>query len=225
MTPERDHRLLKNLSHKFVASNDPDIFIGIAVLVDKLLFYTIHRARRAKPYLRKVDINDLYQDAILGLYAALRSIKEDEPGSKIVYRIVRYVNNELVKQYRRIRRGRVVFPFDVGLVAFQVHLYASDMVRSAAFIRQIEDKLSTNTPVYANLELEIVEEKYKLLIKEGVISQDEFVMITMKYVDGLPGRVIAKHFGVTIATVLRKIENALNRLRYEFRVRGWEVEL
>ena len=220
MIPEREFRLLKDLSLKFVSSRDPEIFIGAALLVDKLLFYTIHKARRAKPYLRRVEIDDLYQDAILGLYAALLKTKADEPGSKIIYRIVRYVNNEFAKQNRRT--NKVAFPFAIGDIAFQVHLYASDMPQSGIFINQIEDRLSFNIPVYKDLESEYVKEKFRLLIEEDVVSFDEFTMITMYIVEGTTYKVIAKEFDMSIATVSRKIKNALNRIRYEFRVRGWE---
>lgn len=220
MTPERDYRLLKKLSLEFVADNDPDIFIGIALLVDKLLFYYIHAARKAKPYLRKVELDDLYQDAILGLYAAILKTKKDEPGSKIIYRIWRYVNNEITKQNRRT--NKLIFPLAIGGAAFQVHLYASDMPQSKTYIKQILNALIDNTPVCGNLEAEIMKENLQLLVAEDVISSDELVMINMCHVDGEPYRVIAKKFGVSITTVSRKIKNALNRLRYEFRVRGWE---
>lgn len=223
MIPERDYRLLKQLSLEFVSNKDPDVFIKAAVLVDKWLFYIIHEARRARPYLRKVEMDDLYQDAVLGLYAAILKTRDDEPGSKIIYRIWRYVNNEITKQNKRT--NKVSFPFAIGDIAFQVHLYASDMSQSKVFINQIEDKLSSNISVCKNLEAEDIKEKFRLLIAEDVISFDEFMMVTMHVVEGTAYKVIAKEFGTSIATVSRKIKNALNRMRYEFRARGWEEEL
>ena len=219
MIPERDYGQLKDLSLKFVSNRNPKIFIAIALLVDKLLFYTIHEARKAKPYLRKVSMDDLYQDAILGLYAALLKTKQDEPGSKIIYNIVGYVNNAITKQNKRT--NQVAFPFSIGDIAFQVHLYASDMPQSRVYISRIEDKLSSNDPVYKNLELESVREKFRLLIEEDVISFEEFRMITMYVVNDMTYKTIAAEFDSSIATVSRRIKNALNRLRYEFRVRGW----
>jgi len=220
MIPERDYTLLKKLSLEFIFGRDPDIFIAIALLVDKLLFYTIHKARRAKPYLKKVEMDDLYQDAILGLYAAILKTKGDEPGSKIIYRIGRYINNEITKQNRRT--NKVAFPFSISDIAFQVHLYASDMSQSGVYINQIEDKLFSNIPVYRNLELEFINEKIRLLIEEDVISFEEFGMIAMYVVEDMTYKTIAKEFGTSIPTVSRKIKNALNRLRYEFRRRGWD---
>lgn len=220
---ERDYQLLKDLALEFVADEKPKIFIAIVLLVEKLLFYTIHEARKAKPYLRKVDLQDLYHDAIIGLYAALLKTKKDEPGSKIIYNIVRYVNNEITKQNKRT--NKVAFPFSIGDVAFQVHLYSSDMPQSDVFINQIKDRMVDRISVFKNLESEFTRKRFTQLIEEDVISFEEFRMLTMYFVNDMPYRAIAEEFDTSLATVSRKIKDALNRLRYEFRRRGWEGAL
>lgn len=220
---ERDYRLLKELALEFVDNENPSIFMAILLKVDRLLLYTIHKARKAKPYLRKVDLRDLYQDAIVGLYNAILKTREDEPGKKIVYWITRYVTNEIAKHNKRT--NKVSFPFSVSDIAFQVHLYSSDMPQSGTYIDQIKDKLAENTPVYKNLEAEFTRDRFYKLIEDDVISLEEYAMLTMYFVSGMTYKAIAKQAKCSGATVSRRIESTLHRLRYEFRRRGWECDL
>ena len=220
---ERDYQLLKDLALEFIRNRNQSTFIAIALKVDKFLLYSIYKARLCKPYLKKVELQDLYQDAIVGLYNALLKFKEEEPGSKLLYKICRYVNNEIALHYRRT--DKVVFPFSIGDVTFQIHLYFSDMTQSDSYISQMKTKLSDEVLPYKNLELEFTRERFAQLIEEDVISTEEFKMLTMYFVNGMTYKTIAKEFDTSLVTVSRKIKNALNRLRYEFRRRSWEGTL
>jgi len=220
---ERDYQQLKELALEFVDSGSQSIFIAIIQKVDKLLLYTIYKARIAKPYLRRVELQDLYHDAIIGTYHGLLKTKKNEPGSKVLYWITRYVSNELSKHYKPTKR--IVFPFEVESVAFQVHLYLSDMAHQETYLNQLKDNLSEEMPVYKNLELEFTRERFAQLIEEDVITTEEFKMLTMYFVNGMTYKTIAKEFDTSLVTVSRKIKNALNRLRYEFRRRSWEGTL
>jgi len=220
---EPDYQLLKELALEFVDSKSQSIFIAIIQKVDNLLLYTINKARIAKPYLRKVELQDLYHDAIIGTYYGLLKTKKNEPGSKILYWITRYISNELSKHYKPTKR--IVFPFEVESVAFQVHLYLSDMAHQEIYLNQLKNNLSEEVSVFKNLESEFVRERFAKLIEEDVISSEEFMMLNMYFVDGMRYKNIAKQFGTSQPTVSRKIKNALNRLRYEFRRRGWEGTL
>ena len=89
-----DYQILKELALEFESSRDPAIFATILIRVEKFLIYTINKAKKAKPYLKRVDKGDLYQISIMGLHKALLKFKKDEPGGKLFYKISRYVNNE-----------------------------------------------------------------------------------------------------------------------------------
>jgi len=217
---ERDYQLLKDLALEFISNRNQSTFIAIVLKVDKFLLYSIYKARLCKPYLKKVELQDLYQDAIVGLYKALLKFKKEEPGSKLLYKIQRYISNEIVLHYKRT--DKIVFPFEVAEVVFQVHLYFSDMASQGTYIKQLRDKLSEEILPYKNLEQEFTRERFAKLIEEDVISSEEFMMLTMRFVDDMRYKNIAKQFGCSGATVSRRIESALNRLRYEFRRRGWE---
>lgn len=219
MCMEREkYQILKELALEFKSSKDPAIFKKILVKVDRLLLQTIHRARRAKPYLKKVDLQDLYQIAVIGLYNALSKVKEDEEGSKLVYKIIRYIGNEIAKFNKTT--NRIVFPRSIEDVSFQVHLCSTD--RAQDLVHQIENKLTDNTRVYKNLEMEDIRDRFLILLKDEVLSYEEFGMFVMRFVDGMKYKDIAKQFSISYVTVSKKIEDTLNRIRWEWRRRGWE---
>ena len=214
------YQILKDLALEFKSGRDPVIFKKIAERTEWFLIYTIGKAKRVKPYLRRVDIQDLYQIAIIGLHRALLKVKKDEPGSKLLYKIWRYVNNEIAICYKPTYR--LAFPFSVSGVALQVYLYFADMSQSEMYISQIEDKLIEKTPVYKDLEQEFTRNRFSKLIEEEVISFEEFEMLTMRFVNDMTYKDIAKQHGIASITVSKKIEDVLNRLRFEFRRRNWE---
>jgi len=214
------YQILKELALKFVSSKDPLIFAKIVKRVEKLLLYTIYKARRTKPYLKKVELQDLYQTAVIGLYRALLKVKEDEPGSKLVYKITRYVGNEIAKDNKRT--DKITVPYSIADVAFQVHLYFTDMPQFQEHISQIENKLVEDAVVYKNLEMEFIRERFSKLLEDEVLSFEEFEMLVMHFVDNKTYKDIAKQFGYSHVTVSKRTNNTLNKLRFEFRRRGWE---
>ena len=220
MMKTENYPVLKELALKFKSSGDPVVFEKIIVKVEKLLLLTIHRARKAKPYLKRVELEDLFQIAVLGLYRALSKVKEEEPGSKLLYLITRYVGNEIAKCYKST--NRVLFPFSVSKTAFQMHLCFIDMPQSQEYIDQIENRLIENALVYKNLEMEFIRERFSKLLEEGVFSSEEFEMIGMRFIDDMTYVDIAKQFGCSNIVVSKKINDVLNRIRWEFRRRGWE---
>lgn len=218
-----NHKYLRDLTTEFRSSNNPATFEEILKIVDKLLLYVIYGARRSKPYLRKVGLQDLYHTAVLGLHQALGTVKDDEPGSKIIYRIVRYVQNEIGKDNKHNRTNKVSFPFSIADISFQVNLHSFDMAHSGKFISQIEKLLiASDSSVCRSLEGEFTRDRFAKLIEEGIITSQEFEMLCMHYVYGMSFTDIAGQMDSTVSTISRKIEKVLNRLRFEFRRRNWE---
>lgn len=220
------YRTLKQLALEYAGSKDPIIFMKIIRHTERFLLRTIYRARRVKPYLKKAEMQDLYQTAIIGLHKALLKVDRNEPGSKLLYKISRYVGNE-ISNYNRATY-KLTFLLRKEDISFQVHLdrsckdkstwlYASDVS-----INQLAEKLVETTPVYKNLELEDIRECFSKMLEEEVINLEELKMISMRFVEGMYYKDIAKQFGLSRITVSKRITKALNRLRYEFRRRGWE---
>lgn len=197
---EGEHQYLKGLVLEYIRTKDPAIFKDILIKVDKLLLQTIHRVRWQLPYLRKVEMQDLYQDAVVGCHKGLLKVKSFEPDTKVLYWIVRNVKDELFKCNKR--RKEVAF--------------------SNYFNEFPPDGLVDNTPVYKNHELNVIRDRFWKLIDEEVLSLDEFQMLSMRIVQGMTYGDIAKQFGSTRPTISKKIADLLNRLRYEFRRRNWE---
>jgi RNA polymerase sigma factor (sigma-70 family) len=198
MMEEGEHQYLKELALEYVRLRNPLIFEAIIIKVDKLLMFTIRKVRAFLPYLRAVEIQDLYQDAIVGLHKGLLKVKEDEPDTKVLYWIVRNVTDEIVKCNRRVKKS------------------------AQSFEKIADEELVDTTPVYKDLELAAIRERFWKLMDEGVLSFDEFQMLIMRVIHGMTYKDIAKQFGSTKVTVSKRIKDVLNRLRHEFRRRNWE---
>jgi len=193
---KRNYSLLKKLALEFVRTNNPSIFTEIVKKVDRLLLYTIYKERKRRYHLRNAALQDLYHSTIVGLYQALFKVKEDEPGSKIITKIIRYATNEMLKDNKGSKEKSFT-PFD-------------------------EDRLVDNTLVYKDLEMEFIRQRFWKLIDEGVISFEEFEMITMRFTNDMSYKSIASQFGISKDTVSKRIKNALCRMKYEFIKRGWQ---
>jgi len=194
---ERDYRLLKGLALEFVKTNDTSIFTAIVKMEDRLVLYSIHKAIGKRNSLMRVPLQDLYQSALVGLYLALLKVKEDEPGSKIVTKIIRYIINEVLKDNKEPREKPFTF--------------------------SNRDKLIDDTLVYKNLEMEFIRERFWKLINDKVISFEEFEMIVMRFVDGMSYEEIASQFiGKSRKVISRKIKKILKKMKDEFAKRGWE---
>lgn len=199
---ETDYQLLKELALEFIRTRNPSIFTEIIKKVDRLLLYVVYKARKKRYHLRNVELQDLYHSTIVGLHQALLKVKEDDPGSKIITKIVRYANNEIVKDNKIVRD--------------------SSKLKKKLFALSNEDKLVDNTLVYKNLEMEFIRERFLKLIDEGVISFKEFEMITMRFVNDMAYREIAAQFGISRNTTSKMIKNALCKMKNEFIKRDWE---
>jgi len=193
------HQALKDLALKFDESSDPQVFVRVLLKVDKLLKFQIWQIRRRNPHLCEVDFYDLYQTAVIGLYRALAKVREDEPGGKLIYNIRRYIDNEIVKDYKDPSRSLVCVPFDV-----------------------VQDELFDTTEVYADLEREFIRDRFEKLIKDGVISQEEFAQVHKHFVEGVSYKDTARRGRHSTGTISKKVRDSLNRLRFEFRRRHWE---
>ncbi|MHA1302500.1 MAG: hypothetical protein ACTSPI_02215 [Candidatus Heimdallarchaeaceae archaeon] len=196
------HQMLKTAALLYVESRDPAVFLRIINKVDRLLKYNIHRLIYVRPYLRSVEFQDLYQTAIIGLYYAVLKTKEEEPGSKLIYNIVRYISNEVIKKYK----GR---PYD--------------KLSTTSFEQTVAQNLVDTVEVYKDLEIKFNLERIVKLTKEDVISFEELQLLCMRFSQGMTYKNMAIWAGVSRITVTKKVENAVHRLRYEFRRRGWEM--
>ena len=195
------HQVLKDLALNFDVSGDPVVFVKIILKVHNLLKYQIRRIRRRKPYLCRVDFDDLYQTAVIGLYRAVAKVKVDEPGGKLIYNIRRYVDNEILKDYKDRSSCRLTIPFEI-----------------------VQQELVDTTKVYVDLEREFIRDRFYKLIADGVISQEEFDMIHCYYVKDMSYKDIASQVGSSADTISKRVRDALNRIRWEFRRRNWEEE-
>ena len=199
----RDYSVLNVLVLEFRVSGDPVVFEKILDEVDQLLYWKCHKIIWNHPYLNGEEFDDLYQTSILGLYEALAKIKVGESGSKVIYRIVRKVEDEIFKMYKY----RSVWTYD----SFIRHkIYCGVMSHNDV------------PEVYVNLEAEFIQDRFCKLISAGVITTSEFDVLNRHFVEGMSCRDIARQDGRPFASISKEVEDSLNRLRFEFRRRHWE---
>lgn len=190
---------IKELALKYKSSNDSLVFEQILLLIDGLLRGVVNRARRSKPYLRKIEWQDLYNATIIGVYRAISKVKEDEDSGILISRIIFYAGDEISSWSKKLRTEFIPRNNDN-----RVEVVVDD------------------SSVYQELENEFIQDRFKKLLKEGVLEKEEFDMLWMNVVEGMTLKDIAKQMGYTNITVLKRIRSTLDRLRYEFRRRGWD---
>jgi len=195
------HQVLEDLTFEYIETGESAIFARLLTAIDNLLKFVIARLRYAHPYLKSIEFYDLYQASIVGVYQAISRVRPEESGSKIIYRIIHGVGDEIIKEYKD-RSWRVSgIPFD----------------------RVVRENLVDFTPVYAELEMKFMLDRFTLLTEEGILTEQEFREVIDHYVHGITLTDIARLEGNTYPTISKRVKKAITRIRREFRRRDWEV--
>lgn len=208
------HQRIKELALEYKDSKSSSIFREILIWTEKLLTGIISRAVRKKPYLEKLEEQDCYHAAILGLHKAILKVKEEEPSGILISRIIFYVDSE-VTCWGKPSREKPLSSLDI-----------LDEEEWPPWVMGIwsggKAKQFYNEPIYKNLESEFVRDIFKKLIEEKVISFKDFELLIMREVNEMTYEEIAEQVGYSTTGIRRKIKMILDKLRSEFRKRGWE---
>lgn len=100
--------IVKRLMLEYQQEKDKIVFAKILKRVDHLLLYIIYNLLRARPHLRKVQVQELYHEAVVGLSRAALSMKRKEDAKFIPARIGAYVKLEIGKTYKYRPEGIIV---------------------------------------------------------------------------------------------------------------------
>jgi len=194
------YQVLKDLALQYKETNDPKLFLAILEKTTKLQFYLVRKIRKSHPHLRGVEFDDFIQTSVLGIHRALQTVKEGEAASRVVSRMEAYVKNEILKLYKKrsIKRS-----------PFYEYLCGTD---------------DLDKRVEKDLELDDIRRRFSCLIKDKVISLEDFDILVLRFVDQKPFRVISKVIGKPESTVYFRIKSLINKVRFEFRRRGWDEE-
>jgi len=98
----------------------------------------------------------------------------------------------------------------------------SETVKKKAYYSVFKSGVVSEELIYRDLESEFLKERYQKLIRDGVISSEEFDLLVMRFVDEMTYKDIAEKVNHTYTWVSTKINNSLNRIRWELRRQGLE---
>jgi RNA polymerase sigma factor (sigma-70 family) len=168
--------------------------------------------------LEKLESEDFYNAAIIGLYRAVLKVKEEETENILVSKIIFYTNIEIAHWAKKPREK----PFSSSSIEDNVEKWPPWVVGvwSGGCAKQFYDE-----PMHENLEREFVWDRFEKLVKEGVLETEDFNLLVMRFVEDLTYRDIAKIVGYSSKTVSRKIESIMCRIRWEWRRRRWGDDL
>jgi len=152
--------------------------------------------------------------AIIGLHKAILKVKEEETGGILISRIIFYVGDEISSWSRAPR----LKPFSSFLDVLNVEEWPP-------WVMGIWSGGNVKRPYYesthGDLESDFIRDRFAKLIEEGALSLEDFDLIVMRVVNGMKYKDIAKQLGCSISGASIRVTAILNRLRYEFRKRGW----
>lgn len=117
-------QVLKELVTEWKLSDDGSkkksvAFKKILSRVDRLLIDRVMKLKRTRRGLERVENQDLYQSAIIGLYRGINSAKDKDSGDTIQARILSYINEEIKKHWLGKRhRMPLVDPQEVSRLGY-----------------------------------------------------------------------------------------------------------
>lgn len=187
--------VLKSLCLQYQKEPSVDTFSKILLRVDKLALYVAWGCIGKLPHLKKADLQDVYNSAIVGLYAGVKKIKPDEIPDIVIAKFIAYMKCEIKKD----------FPSRPEL--------SMDWV----------DTEESDKGIYTNLEFECVEENIKKLIEEGIFTQIEINIMKAHFMWEIPYTQLASLYNMHIDSVRKTAQDCVIRLRHQFRIRGIEV--
>lgn len=199
MKEELSHQVLKDLVFKFKETKDQSAFCKILKRIDDLIVYTVNKFVAKRPQFCNIDLQDLYDLSILGLYKGIESATESEPGIKLQARLIAYMKSEMLS------------------------FCNSSVERSDRLCKLIvKDTVVPEETVYHDLEVEFLRERYQKLIDDDVIDSTDWNLLNMRFVDSMKIKDIARALQCHEDTVRRRIKDSLNRIRWELRRRNLE---
>jgi RNA polymerase sigma factor (sigma-70 family) len=197
MVDKIQNQILKDLVLEYQNSKSGILFHKILKRVDKLIVYIIYKYRKTLPYLQSEDIRDLYQASVIGISKALKlNLPEnDETGDKLIARIIGYIKAEIRQEYPDHKHE----------------------VASLDSVPDLDSKFMSPDLVSKNLEIQDDINKLMKLVEKGVVSKQDFRILTKKFVEKKSYTVIGEEEGLHRTTVALRIKNALKKIRREFK--------
>jgi len=191
--------ILRRLVTEYQEHRDSIVFEKILRRVDALLLSTVHKHMWKRPHLQKIDMRDLYHTAIVSLGRAIITMKPEFTPERIVQRIISYVKNEL----------NVTYPLNT------IHRFYTfvSLDATAEYHKPHAEQIQEQNHAERTVELGHIRELYAEAIEEDIITQADFDLMVLRFVDQEKYIVIAKKLNLVIGTVRDRCEMLRLRMR------------
>jgi len=186
---------LEESVHEYKECHSSEALDEVVTLLDGVVLGVVHHMLKSYYGVVDLDFDDLYQIGIIGLIRALGTLPENYDENEIRMRVVAYIKSEIGKKFRESRRR------------FSVQrriLYGDGSVSDASMHLRVE-----------------VKELFNHLISAGVITREDFYFLYHRFVDEVPVRELAEHYGKTLHGIVHWEQKLLKTLRQNESVRGF----
>jgi len=186
---------LEESVHVYQETHSSEVLDDIVAQLDGLVLSVVHHMLRSYRGIVELDFDDLHQIGVIGVIQALNSLPEGYNLDEIRMRVVAYVKAEIRNRFRESRRH---------FVCKRRIIHGEESVSDEQMHRQVE-----------------VKELFNLLIEKGVITREDFYFLYHRFVDELPVRELAEHYGKTLHGIIMWEQRVLKALRHDLDVRGF----
>ncbi len=209
MAAQLRYNRLKELVTNYNETKNSVVFAKIIAHTDHLIVYVIKRLLKYQKYLYSVEVQDLYNSAVIGLHKAIISSKKNESGNIIGMRIMAYVKRQISTDYYLIfvkEKDNVSLPIDYLAQRYESNFCCANVNNFIDNETYFEDQVTIK---------EILEACFKLFL-EGTFSYDDIRIIKYKYVDGKCLRDIGKLIGKSHNYVKDSLNRIISVLKEKF---------
>ena len=106
--------ILKDLVLKHQQTHDPIVFEKILKRVDPLIIRTVNILSKRETYLERIELQELYQIGIIGVYDAVRTSPLKEDPEKFPARVVAYIKSNIRKEFNYRNKEKLWCDSDVS---------------------------------------------------------------------------------------------------------------
>lgn len=196
---------LKELVLQYKIDNNSDTLLLILDHLEKLITSTVKRAMtRWRGKLLWNDFRDLYHAAILGITHSITLLDASVPAEKYVSRMVGHMRVEIRKAMTRE--------------------YRWSKAKADGKVAVLPTYISMEEEMNDEIESDDIKGLLFDMVKDDILSLDEYNLLVWIYFDHIPKPEVAKRFGIKRHTLYYRERRLLCRLGHQFRIRGMDKE-
>ena len=188
--------ILDELGYEYRESPSPPCLETILFRCRPVIFYAIYMIKKHRSHLHRVDNIELYNTAVLGVHKCFSTWPNGLKPEHTIGRVINYIRREIA----------IVFKYRPNMHVVSNHIIDATMSSK-------DEKME--------LRVEIREQMQRL-IRDGVLSVEEFDMLVEHFVHGMTVEKMAATRGQTHSWISRQIREIRARAHKALLQRGWD---